>query len=138
MVYKRCRGEQPSSPDPEAAQSGSASPPRKESTTPGSQSPEPEGASSQVAGEEEVVKSEGYEPAVVRYCGEGGGGGKGGGGEGGRGGRWGRGESWGKGERWGRGERWWMEVGEGGGGGRWGRWLCPKGSFDRKGLEEGI
>ena len=64
MVYKLCRGEQPSSPDPEAAQSGSASPPRKESTTPGSQSPEPEGASSQVAGEEEVVKSEGYEPAV--------------------------------------------------------------------------
>ena len=64
-VYRMCRGDQPA-PDPEAGKSGSASPPPKELQDTAADA-QPQGASAQVAGEEDIVKTEEYEPATVRY-----------------------------------------------------------------------
>ena len=64
-VYRMCRGDQPA-PDPEAGKSGSASPPPNEPQDTAADA-QPQGASVQVAGEEDIVKTEEYEPATVRY-----------------------------------------------------------------------
>ena len=64
-VYRMCRGDQPA-PDPEAGKSGSASPPPKEPQDTAADA-QPQGASAQFAGEEDIVKTEEYEPAMVRY-----------------------------------------------------------------------
>ena len=64
-VYRMCRGDQPA-PDPEAGNSGSASPPLREPQGTAADA-QPQGASAQVAGEEDIVKTEEYEPAMVRY-----------------------------------------------------------------------
>eukprot|EP00731_Ephydatia_muelleri_P021848 Em0014g439a len=61
-VYRMCRGDQPA-PDPEAGKSGSASPPPKELQDTAADA-QPQGASAQVAGEEDIVKTEEYEPAT--------------------------------------------------------------------------
>eukprot|EP00731_Ephydatia_muelleri_P021863 Em0014g454a len=55
-------GDQPA-PDPEAGKSGSASPPPKEPQDTAADA-QPQGASAQVAGEEDIVKTEEYEPAM--------------------------------------------------------------------------
>ncbi|KAL5475276.1 hypothetical protein EMCRGX_G027356 [Ephydatia muelleri] len=61
-VYRMCRGDQPA-PDPEAGKSGSASPPPKEPQDTAADA-QPQGASAQFAGEEDIVKTEEYEPAM--------------------------------------------------------------------------